>query len=100
MHLKAFVSLDNKEVSFNWDILTGLSMMLSRFLPIIAMIAMATFLGEKKSCPFGLGTLRIDTVTFGFLLLGTIIIIGMLLFFPVAALGPVAEHLAPMPFGG
>ena len=41
-----------------WDIATGLVMILSRFLPIIAMVAMAAYLGEKKSSPFGMGTLR------------------------------------------
>ncbi|MGD0283168.1 MAG: potassium-transporting ATPase subunit KdpA [Dissulfurispiraceae bacterium] len=83
-----------------WDIATGLVMMFSRFIPIIAPIAMAAYLGEKKSSPFGLGTLRDDTPTFSFLLLGTILIIGALLFLPVAALGPVAEHFGPIPFGG
>jgi K+-transporting ATPase ATPase A chain len=83
-----------------WDIATGLVMLFGRYLPIIAMIAMAGFLGEKKSAPFGLGTLRDDTVTFGFLLLGTVIVVGALLFLPLAALGPIAEHLGPMPFGG
>ena len=75
-------------------------MLFSRFLPIIAPMAMAAYLGAKKSSPFGLGTLRDDTVTFGFLLLGTVLIIGALLFLPVAALGPLAEHLGPIPFGG
>ena len=75
-------------------------MMFSRFIPIIAPIAMAASLGEKKSSPFGLGTLRDDTPTFSLLLLGTILIIGALLFLPVAALGPVAEHFGPIPFGG
>jgi K+-transporting ATPase ATPase A chain len=83
-----------------WDIATGLVMIFSRFLPIIAPIAMAAFLGAKRSSPFGMGTLRTDTITFGFLLLGTILIIGALLFFPVAMLGPVAEQLGPIPFGG
>lgn len=83
-----------------WDIATGLVMVLSRFLPMIAVIAMAALLGAKKSSPFGLGTLRDDTLTFGALLLGTIIIIGALLFLPVIALGPLAEHLGPIPFGG
>jgi K+-transporting ATPase ATPase A chain len=83
-----------------WDIATGLVMIFSRFLPIIAPIAMAAFLGAKKSSPYGLGTLRDDTITFACLLLGTILIIGALLFLPVAALGPFAEHLGPMPFGG
>jgi K+-transporting ATPase ATPase A chain len=83
-----------------WNIAAGLVMLFSRYLPIVAPIAMAAFLGEKKSAPFGLGTLRTDTVTFGILLLGTILIIGALLFLPVAALGPIAEHLGPIPFGG
>ena len=83
-----------------WDIATGLVIIFSRFLPIVAPIAMAAFLGAKKSSPFGLGTLRDDTLTFGILLLGTILIIGALLFLPVATLGPLAEHLGPIPFGG
>ena len=83
-----------------WDIGGGLVIMFGRYLPIIAPIAMAAFLGMKKSTPFGLGTLRDDTFTFGCLLFGTIVIVGALLFLPVAALGPLAEHLGPIPFGG
>jgi potassium-transporting ATPase potassium-binding subunit len=83
-----------------WDIATALAMIFSRYLPIVAPIAMAASLGAKKSSPFGLGTLRDDTATFGFLLMGTIVIIGALLFLPVAALGPLAEHFGPIPFGG
>jgi K+-transporting ATPase ATPase A chain len=82
------------------DIGTGLVMLFSRYLPIIAPIAMAFYLGRKKVAPASLGTMRDDTVTFGFLLLGTIAIIGALLFLPVAALGPIAEQLGPIPFGG
>ena len=51
--------------------------------------------GEKLT-----GTLRTDTLTFGFVILGTILLVGALLFLPAAVLGPVAEHLGPMPFGG
>ncbi|MGD0564985.1 MAG: potassium-transporting ATPase subunit KdpA [Roseiarcus sp.] len=83
-----------------WDIGTGLVMLFSRYLPIIAPIAMAFYLGRKKVAPVTLGTMSDDTWTFGFLLLGTILIIGALLFLPVAALGPLAEHLGPIPFGG
>ena len=83
-----------------FDIAAGLVMALSRFLPIIAPLAMAASLGAKKSSPFGLGTLRDDTTTFGILLLGTVFIIGALLFLPAAVLGPVAEHYGPIPFGG
>jgi len=83
-----------------WDIAAALVMLFGRYLPIVAPIAMAASLGEKKSAPFGLGTLRTDTVTFGILLLGTILIVGALLFLPVAALGPMADHMGPTPFGG
>jgi len=83
-----------------WDIVSGIVIVLSRYLPIVAPIAMAASLGAKKSVPFTLGSMRDDTPTFGFLLLGTILILGALLFLPVAALGPLAEHLGPIPFGG
>jgi potassium-transporting ATPase potassium-binding subunit len=83
-----------------FDIAAGLVMLFSRYLPIVAPIAMAAALGYKKETPFGLGTLRDNTFTFGCLLFGSIVIIGALLFLPVAALGPVAEHFGPIPFGG
>jgi K+-transporting ATPase ATPase A chain len=83
-----------------WDIATGLVMLFGRFLPIIAPMAMAAYLGAKKASPDGLGTLHDNTMTFGLLLIGTVLIVGALLFLPVAVLGPVAEHLGPFPFGG
>jgi K+-transporting ATPase ATPase A chain len=83
-----------------WDVAAGIVMAVSRFLPIVAPVAMAAFLGAKKTSPFGLGTLRSDSVTFGFLLIATVIIVGALLFLPIAVLGPVAEHFGPIPFGG
>ena len=83
-----------------WDIAAGLVMLFSRYLPIVAPIAMAASLGGKKKSPFTLGTMRDDTLTFAMLLLGTIVIIGALLFLPVAALGPLADYLGPLPFGG
>jgi K+-transporting ATPase ATPase A chain len=84
----------------HWDIATALVMLLSRFIPIIAPIALAAGLAAKKPTPFTVGTMRTDTLTFGFVLLGTIILVGALLFLPAALLGPVAEHLGPIPFGG
>jgi len=83
-----------------WDIACGLVMLLGRFIPIIAPIAIAGSLSVKKATPFTVGTLRTDTVTFGFVLLGTILLVGALLFLPAAVLGPVAEHFGPLPFGG
>lgn len=82
-----------------WDIATGLVMLISRFIPIIAPIALAASLAQKKPTPFTSGTMRTDTLTFGVVLLGTVVLIGALLFLPALALGPVAEHLGPIPFG-
>lgn len=83
-----------------WDIATGLVMLISRYVPVVAPIALAASLAAKKPTPFTAGTMRTDNVTFGFVLLGTVILVGALLFLPAAVLGPVAEHLGPMPFGG
>jgi K+-transporting ATPase ATPase A chain len=83
-----------------WDIACGLVMLISRFIPIIAPLAIAGSLAGKKMTPFTAGTMRTDTVTFGFVLLGTILLVGALLFLPAAVLGPIAEHLGPIPFGG
>jgi K+-transporting ATPase ATPase A chain len=94
---------DNKEpgpYSPYWDIATGLVMLFSRLIPIIAPLALAGSLAAKRPTPFTVGTLRTDTFTFGFVLLGTILLVGALLFMPAAMLGPVAEHLGPIPFGG
>jgi K+-transporting ATPase ATPase A chain len=84
----------------HWDIACGLVMLFGRFIPIIAPIAFAGSLALKKAAPYTVGTLRTDTITFGFVLLGTIMLVGALLFLPAAVLGPVAEHLGPIPFGG
>lgn len=84
----------------HWDIATGLVMLFGRFIPVIAPLALAASLARKKPTPFTVGTMRTDTLTFGCVLMGTIILVGALLFLPVAALGPVAEHFGPMPFGG
>ncbi len=83
-----------------WDIACGLVMLISRFVPIIAPIAIAGSLAAKKLTPFTAGTMRTDTLTFGFVLLGTVLLVGALLFLPAAVLGPVGEHFGPLPFGG
>jgi K+-transporting ATPase ATPase A chain len=87
------------EFAIYWDIACGLVMLISRFIPIIAPLAIAGSLAAKKPTPFTAGTMRTDTVTFGFVLLGTILLVGALLFLPAAILGPIAEHWGPMPFG-
>lgn len=77
-----------------WNISTGLVMLLSRYIPIIAPLAMAGALAAKPASPETAGALRADSATFGFTLWAVIIILGLLMFMPVAVLGPIAEHLA------
>ncbi|MCA9632925.1 MAG: potassium-transporting ATPase subunit A [Myxococcales bacterium] len=76
-----------------WNVLTGAWMFLGRYLPIVLPLAIAGFLSEKKRVPETTGTLRTDTPLFGCLLLGSVLLLGGLLFLPAAVLGPIAEHL-------
>ena len=77
-----------------WNIGTGLVMLLSRYIPIIAPLALAGSLAAKPAAPDTAGTLRADSGTFAFTLWAVIVILGLLMFMPVAVLGPIAEHLA------
>ncbi len=77
-----------------WNIATGLVMLLGRYLPIVAPLAIAASLGRKKPSSESAGTFRTDSWMFGVILLGTVLIVGALLFLPLAFLGPLAEHLA------
>jgi K+-transporting ATPase ATPase A chain len=77
-----------------WNISTGLVMLLSRYIPIIAPLALAASLGAKPAAPETAGSLRADSATFGMTLWAVIVILGLLMFMPVAVLGPIAEHLA------
>jgi len=76
-----------------WNIATGLVMLLSRYIPIIAPLALAGVLAAKPAAPETAGSLRADSATFGFTLWAVIVILGLLMFMPVAVLGPIAEHL-------
>jgi K+-transporting ATPase ATPase A chain len=77
-----------------WNISTGLVMLFSRYIPIIAPLALAGVLGAKPAAPETTGSLRADTATFGVTLWAVVVILGLLMFMPVAVLGPIAEHLA------
>jgi potassium-transporting ATPase potassium-binding subunit len=77
-----------------WNVATGVIMLLARFVPIILPLAISGALAAKKPAPETTGTLRTDTFLFGMVILGSVVFIGALLFLPVAALGPIAEHLA------
>ena len=77
-----------------WNIATGMAMLLSRYIPIIAPLALAGSLAAKPRTPETAGTLGIASWTFGFTLWAVIVILGLLMFMPVAVLGPIAEQLA------
>jgi K+-transporting ATPase ATPase A chain len=75
------------------DVLGGLTMMSARYVPILAVLAVAGSLVRKKVAPVGLGTMRTDTPTFVALLLGTVVLVGALTFFPALLLGPIVQGM-------
>ncbi|WP_406109087.1 potassium-transporting ATPase subunit KdpA [Streptomyces sp. NBC_01003] len=79
----------------NWfNTMIGLAMLLGRFLPMVFVLALAGSLAEQKPVPATAGTLRTEKPLFTGLLVGTILIITGLTYFPALALGPLAEGLA------
>jgi K+-transporting ATPase ATPase A chain len=75
------------------DLLGGATMTLARFIPIVLVLAVAGSLAGKKVSPAGPGTMRTDTPTFVILLIGVIVLVGALTFFPALLLGPVVQSL-------
>jgi K+-transporting ATPase ATPase A chain len=71
----------------------GVAMLFGRFLMIVPMLALAGSLGRKKAAPPSLGTFPVTTPLFTTLLVGVILIVGALTFFPALSLGPIVEHL-------
>jgi K+-transporting ATPase ATPase A chain len=87
----AFAGL-NANVTF-YNVLGSLAMLVGRYVPAVAALAMAGSLARKKYVPPSLGTLPTDKVPFALWLTLVILIVGALTFFPALALGPIAEHL-------
>ncbi|WPE23695.1 Potassium-transporting ATPase potassium-binding subunit (plasmid) [Shinella zoogloeoides] len=77
-----------------YNVTLGFGMLMGRFLVIIPALAIAGSLIAKKTVPASAGTFPTDGPLFVGLLVGTIMIVGGLTFFPALALGPVVEHLA------
>jgi K+-transporting ATPase ATPase A chain len=75
------------------DLLGGVVMVGARFAPILFVLAVAGALAGKKVSPPGLGTMRTDNPTFVFLLIGVVILVGALTFFPALLLGPFVQSL-------
>ncbi|GAA3367003.1 potassium-transporting ATPase subunit KdpA [Streptomyces antimycoticus] len=88
----AFAGLNANTDWFNTT--TGLAMLLGRFVPMVFVLALAGSLAEQKPVPATAGTLRTEKPLFTGLLVGAILIITGLTYFPALALGPLAEGLA------
>jgi len=87
----AFAGLNANTVFYNT--LGGIVMLFSRFWTMIPMLAIAGSLAAKKNVPPSAGTLPTHTPLFVVMLVGVIIIVAALTFFPALGLGPIAEHL-------
>ena len=70
-----------------WDMLIG------RFLMIIPVLALAGNLAQKTSVPPSPGTFPVNNALFTMLLIGVVLLLGALTFFPALSLGPILEHL-------
>ncbi len=87
----AFAGLNGNTVFYN--LVGSLAMLMGRFAPAIAVLAMAGSLARKKYVPPGKGTLPTHQLPFVIWLIAVVLIVGALTFFPALALGPVVEHM-------
>ncbi|MFN8580121.1 MAG: potassium-transporting ATPase subunit KdpA [Gemmatimonadaceae bacterium] len=88
----AFAGLTGTTTYYNT--LLGLNTLVGRFAMIVPMLALAGFLSEKQPVPESAGTFPITGLLFVILLIGVVVIVGALTFFPVLSLGPLVEHLS------
>jgi K+-transporting ATPase ATPase A chain len=86
----AFAGLTGSTAYYNT--LFGVTMLFGRFALIVPLLALAGFLSEKKVAPETAGTFPVTGPLFVVLLVGVILIVGALTFFPALALGPIVEH--------
>ncbi len=75
-----------------YEVLIGIIMMVGRFASVMAMFLLAESLLNKKAVPETSGTMRTEGPLFGGILIGAVVVLNALTFFPVVALGPLAEH--------
>jgi K+-transporting ATPase ATPase A chain len=78
--------------TYYYNTLLGVTMLFGRFGLIVPVLALAGFMSEKKIAPATAGTFPVTGPLFVTLLVGVIVIVGALTFFPSLALGPIAEH--------
>jgi K+-transporting ATPase ATPase A chain len=87
----AFAGLTGNTPFYNWTL--GIAMLIGRFAFLIPVLALSGSLVRKRVVPAGLGTFPTTGPTFVILLIGVIVIVGALTYFPAYSLGPVVEHL-------
>jgi potassium-transporting ATPase potassium-binding subunit len=87
----AFAGLSANTHWYNLSLATA--MLVGRFMMIVPMLAVAGSLAKKKLVPPSPGTFPVHTPLFTVLLVGVVLIVGALTFFPAVSLGPVLEHL-------
>ncbi len=87
----AFAGLNGNTLWYNTA--GAATMLIGRFFMILPMLAIAGNLAKKKYVPPSLGTFPVTTPLFSVLLVGVIVIVGALTFFPALSLGPILEHL-------
>jgi potassium-transporting ATPase potassium-binding subunit len=90
----AFGGLNGNTLWYNAS--GAVTMLIGRFFMILPMLAIAGNLAKKKYVPPSLGTFPVTTPLFSVLLVGVIVIVGALTFFPALSLGPILEHLLMM----
>ena len=78
-----------------YNLTTAVTMLVGRFVPAALALLLAGRFAAQGRKQATIGTLPCDTVTFGILTLGTVLLVGALCFLPAVALGPIAEHLQP-----
>ena len=87
----AFAGLAGTSTYYNT--LFGAAMLIGRFAMIVPMLALGGFLSEQQAVADRAGSFPVDTPLFVALLVGVIVIVGALTFFPALSLGPIVEHL-------
>lgn len=86
----SFAGINSNTPFFNWVL--GVIMILGRLAILIPSLAIGGYLAKKKITPVTIGTFSTDSFIFGMLIMGVVIIVGSLTFFPALSLGPVLEH--------
>jgi len=86
-----FASLNANSIFYN--VTTALAMLIGRFVVVVPALLFAGFFARQKRTPVSLGTLQTDSLTFGALVIGCLLILTALCYLPVLALGPVLERL-------